>query len=130
MIKKIVDFFKRLFGKEEQLKIEAPKDNILNQNYTTNFDLPNTNLGNNLQSNNTIKNISVDSNNDFRNNLINNADDRMRLLNMQKAIKAGTLSEKDLSNDDITELKKLYCEQILELSNSIEYYTKQIKSNG
>lgn len=130
MIKKIIDFFKRLFGKEEQLKIEAPKGNILSQNYTTNSNLPNTNLGNSLQSNNTIKNISIDSNNDFRNNLINNADDRMRLLNMQKAIKAGTLSEKDLSNDDITELKKLYCEQILELSNSIEYYTKQIKSNG
>lgn len=130
MIKKIIDFFKRLFGKEEQLKIEAPKDNILSQNYNTNSDLPNTNLGNSLQSNNTVKNISVDSNNDFRNNLINNADDRMRLLNMQKAIKAGTLSEKDLSNDDITALKKLYCEQILELSNSIEYYTKQIKSSS
>lgn len=100
MLEKIINFFKKIFGKEEVLKIEAPNENINNQ--------VNTNV--------------------FQDNLKDSANDRMRLLNIQKEIKAGNISEKDLNSKDINLLKNLYCEQILELANSIEYYTKKINA--
>ena len=100
MLEKIINFFKKIFGKEDVLKIEAPKENINKQ-----------------------ININV-----FQDNLKDSANDRMRLLNIQKEIKAGNISEKDLDSKDINLLKKLYCEQILEIANSIEYYTKRIKA--
>lgn len=100
MLEKIINFFKKLFGKEDVLRIEAPKENINKQ-----------------------VNINV-----FQDNLKDSANDRMRLLNIQKEIKAGNISEKDLDSKDINLLKKLYCEQILEIANSIEYYTKRIKA--
>jgi len=100
MLEKIINFFKKIFGKEDVLKIEAPKENINKQ-----------------------VNINV-----FQDNLKDTANDRMRLLNIQKEIKAGNISEKDLDSKDINLLKKLYCEQILEIANSIEYYTKRIKA--
>ena len=100
MLEKIINFFKKLFGKEDVLRIEAPKENINKQ-----------------------VNINV-----FQDNLKDSAKDRMRLLNIQKEIKAGNISEKDLDSKDINLLKKLYCEQILEIANSIEYYTKRIKA--
>lgn len=96
MLEKIINFFKKIFGKEDVLKIEAPKENINKQV--------------------------------FQDNLKDSANDRMRLLNIQKEIKAGNISEKDLDSKDINLLKKLYCEQILEIANSIEYYTKRIKA--
>lgn len=67
---------------------------------------------------------------DFRDNLKNSANDKMRLLNLQEEIKAGRISEKNLDNQDIIQLKKLYCEQILELANSVEYYTKRLKAQS
>lgn len=100
MLEKIINFFKKIFGKEDVLKIEAPKENINKQ-----------------------VNVNV-----FQDNLKDSANDRMRLLNIQKEIKAGNISEKDLDSKDINLLKKLYCEQILEIANSIEYYTKRIKA--
>lgn len=100
MLEKIINFFKKIFGKEDVLRIEAPKENINKQ-----------------------VNINV-----FQNNLRDSANDRMRLLNIQKEIKARKISEKDLDSKDINLLKKLYCEQILEITNSIEYYTKRIKA--
>ena len=100
MLEKIINFFKKIFGKEDVLRIEAPKENI-NKYVNTNA---------------------------FQDNLKDSANDRMRLLNIQKEIKAGNISEKDLDSKDINLLKKLYCEQILEIANSIEYYTKRIKA--
>lgn len=100
MLEKIINFFKKIFGKEDVLRIEAPKENI-NKHVNTNA---------------------------FQDNLKDSANDRMRLLNIQKEIKAGNISEKDLDSKDINLLKKLYCEQILEIANSIEYYTKRIKA--
>ena len=100
MLEKIINFFKKIFGKEDVLRIEAPKENINKQ-----------------------VNINV-----FQNNLRDSANDRMRLLNIQKEIKARKISEKDLDSKDINLLKKLYCEQILEITNAIEYYTKRIKA--
>lgn len=100
MLEKIINFLKKIFGKEDVLRIEAPKENINKQ-----------------------VNINV-----FQNNLRDSANDRMRLLNIQKEIKARKISEKDLDSKDINLLKKLYCEQILEITNSIEYYTKRIKA--
>lgn len=94
MIEKIINFFKRIFVKEEVLKIEAPKENI----------------------------------NNFQDNMKNNNDNRMKLLNLQNEIKNGNISEEDLDSKDVNLLKELYCEQILELANSIEYYTKRIKA--
>lgn len=99
MLEKIINFFKRIFGREDVLKIEAPKENINKQ-------------------------VNINA---FQDNLKDNANDRMRLLNIQNEIKAGNISEKDLDSKDINLLKKLYCEQILEIANSIEYYTKRIK---
>lgn len=98
MIEKIISFFKKIFGKKEVLKIEAPKKDIRSQ-----------------------ENI-------FQESWKNNTNDRIRLLNIQKDLKTGNIEEKDLENKDINLLKKLYCEQILELANSIEYYTKRIKA--
>lgn len=99
MLEKIINFFKKVFGKKNVLKIEAPKESTNNQ--------VNTNV--------------------FQDNLKDNANDRIRLLNLQKEIKVGNISEKDLNSNDIKLLKKLYCEQILEIANSIQYYTKRIK---
>lgn len=96
MFEKIKIFFKKIFKKEEILKIEAPKENV----------------------------------EDFRDNIKNCANDKMRLLNLQEEIKAGRISEKNLDNQDIIQLKKLYCEQILELANSVEYYTKRLKAQS
>lgn len=99
MLEKIVNFFKRIFGKIDIPKIEAPKESINNQ----------------------------ESKSVFQDNLKSSVNDKMRLLNIQKEIKEGNISEKDLDSEDINKLKKLYCQQILELANSIEYYTKSIK---
>lgn len=99
MLEKIINFFKRIFGKSDIPKIEAPKESINNQ----------------------------ENKNVFQDNLKSSVNDKMRLLNIQKEIKEGNISEKDLDSEDINKLKKLYCQQILELANSIEYYTKAIK---
>lgn len=100
MFEKIINFFNKIFRKEEPLRIEASKENIVNQEKL----------------------------NSFQDNLQNSAHDRMRLLNIQNNIKSGNITEKDLESKDINLLKELYCEQILELAHSIEYYTKQIKA--
>ncbi len=100
MLEKIINFFKKIFGKKDVLKIEAPKESVNNQ--------VNTNV--------------------FQDNLKDGANDRMRLLNIQEEIKAGNISERDLNIEDINLLKKLYCEQILEISKSIQYYTKRINA--
>lgn len=100
MIEKIINFFRKIFGKEEPLRIEEPKKNIINQ-----------------------ERLSA-----FQENLQNSANDRIRLLNIQEDIKSGKITEKDLESKDINLLKELYCEQIIELANSIDYYTKRIKA--
>lgn len=99
MIEKIIKFFKKIFGIEEHLKIEAPNDSVVEE-----------------------KNIK-----DFRYDLKRDANDRIRLLNIQNDIKEGKITEDDLDSKDVKLLKKLYCEQILELANSIELYNKKIK---
>lgn len=65
--------------------------------------------------------------NDFKINLKNSANSRIRLLNIQNEIKTGKISETNLEKKDIYLLKQLYCEQIVQLTNSIKYYTKKIK---
>ena len=100
MIEIIINFFKRLFRREELLKIEAPKENVVNKENT----------------------------NGFHENLKKSANDRIRLLDIQEDIKKGKISEKDLESKDITLLKELYCEQIQDMANSIEYYRRRIKS--
>lgn len=67
-----------------------------------------------------------DNTNTFQEDLKNTANDRIRLLNIQNDLKNGKIVEKDLDIKDINLLKKLYCEQILEIANSIEYYTNKI----
>ncbi|MCL2354414.1 MAG: hypothetical protein FWC68_00690 [Oscillospiraceae bacterium] len=55
--------------------------------------------------------------------------DNIRLLSLQKEIREGRKKEEDLEEKDITLLKKLYCEQIMELTNSIKWYNKELKIN-
>ena len=100
MIEKIINICRKILGKEEPLRIEETKKNIINQ-----------------------ERLSA-----FQENLQNSANDRIRLLNIQEDIKSGKITEKDLESKDINLLKELYCEQILELANSIDYYTKRIKA--
>lgn len=100
MLEKIITFFKKIFGKQNAKKIEVPKENE-----------------------NNFKNTNV-----FKENLKNTANERIRLLDIQKDLKSRTIKEEDLESNDIKLLKQLYCEQILELANSIEYYTKKIKA--
>lgn len=64
--------------------------------------------------------------NNFQSDLRNEAEERIRLLNIQDLIKDGIVKEEELPKEDVNLLKKLYCEQILELANSIEYYTKMV----
>ena len=99
MIEKIIKFFKKIFGKEAPLKIEAPNDSIVEK-----------------------KDIK-----DFRYDLKRDTNDIIRLLNIQNDIKDGKITEDELESKDVNLLKKLYCEQILELANSIEFYNKKIK---
>lgn len=99
MLKKLFDFFKRIFGKEQILEIETPKIEEKNQTRKPLFD----------------------------ESLKNTTDNRMRLLELQNQFKTGNIKEEDMNDEDIIELKKLYCEQILELANSIEAYTTKMK---
>lgn len=102
MIEKVHNSFKKLFEEKEEAEIEEPNKNVVDQQRT----------------------------NKFYNDLKNSANDRARLLDIQRKIKAGNISEKDLKSKDINLLKELYCEQILELTNSIQYYTKELKKNS
>lgn len=64
--------------------------------------------------------------NGFREGIKNEVNDRIKLLNLQREIKNGKITEENLSKEEVSLLKQLYCEQILELAHSIEYYTKKV----
>lgn len=94
MFRKIIDFFKDILGKKKVLQIEAP-----------------------------IKDIKKQNNRDLFNEQLKNVDiEKIRLMNIQEKLKNGELREESLEKEDVILLKKIYCEQILNLVNSINDY--------
>ena len=52
--------------------------------------------------------------------------ERLRLLYMQEQLEKGIIKEEDLDENDVLLLKDLYCDQILELIDSIEETQKKL----
>ena len=106
MIEKIKEFFKKIFGNNNQNYLEAPTDDILQdeKKYT------NYNSENNFQNE-----IKIESNSNEE-----------RALKLQIDFKDGAINEEDLSEEDFDILSNLYEKQIQDVKKSIENYKKKI----
>lgn len=63
----------------------------------------------------------------FKNEVKEKAEDRVKLLNLQKEIEEGKINEEELEQKDINLLKQLYCEQIIDLQRKINEYQNKLK---
>ena len=108
MIEKIKDFFRNLFGINRQNYLEAPKDEILQNEI--------------LQKNNKKPQY-----NDFQEQIRIVPDEKKeRALKLQNDYKSGVVEEEDLSDEDFDILSNLYESQIESTKQSIENYRKKI----
>ncbi len=105
MIEKVKKFFRNLFGTDNKVYLEAPKNENTNINYIE----------------------SQNRNNEFQEQ-IKVAPDivREKALRLQKDYKAGLIEEEDLSEEDFEILSDLYYSQIESTKQSIENYRKKI----
>ena len=60
--------------------------------------------------------------NAFIRNLQDISNEKLRLVQLQKDFQEGKKKQEQLEDNDVVLLKQLYCEQIVELDNLIEYY--------
>ena len=63
----------------------------------------------------------------FKNEVKEKAEDRFKLLSLQKEIEEGRINEEELEQKDINLLKKIYCEQIIDLQRKINEYQNKLK---
>jgi len=96
----IIEFLKRIIGKEEVLLLEE---------------------GNKVEKTESAKNI-------FSESLKVVKDDRARILKLQRDIREEKQREENLGENDVILLKKLYCEQILKLTHNIRMYNKKLNT--
>lgn len=68
-------------------------------------------------------NINLMQKEKFKNELQNKAEEKIRIINLQKQIEEGIKKEEELKESDVISLRNLYCEQILNLKKKIEMYT-------
>lgn len=106
MIEKIKDFFKKLFGISNQNYLEAPRDEVLQ---------------NEISQTNNMK----PQYNDFQEQ-IRIVTDEEKELKLQNDYKSGVIEEEDLSDEDFDILSNLYESQIKNTKQSIENYRKKI----
>ena len=110
MIEKIKEFFRNLFGINSQNYLEAPKDNIpQNEILQDNID--------EFQSryNQFESQIKTESN-----------QQEEKALKLQRDFKEGIIEEEDLSEEDFDILSNLYEKQIKDTKQSIENYKNKI----
>ena len=103
MLKKIKEFFKKLFKINNQKYIEAPKEV--------------------LEQTNNDKEEKIC---DFKNQIAIENEEENKIIRLQKDFKEGLIKEEDLSTEDFDALTKLYEKQIEETKQSIERYKKRI----
>ncbi len=104
MLEKIKEFFRNIFGINNQQYIEAPKEYV-----------------------EPINNIESQNNINFKDEIVIANEEEKRILKLQKDFKAG-LIEEDLSEEDFNLLSKLYESQIEKTKQSIQTYKNRIIS--
>ena len=110
MIEKIKEFFRNLFGINNQNYLDAPKN-----------DVPQNEI---LQTNNMS---SQNKFNEFQEQIkILPNEENEKALKLQNDYKAGLIEEEDLSEQDFDTLSNLYESQIENTKKSIENYRKKI----
>lgn len=105
MLDKIKEFFRNIFGINNQQYIEAPKEYV-----------------------EPINNIKSQSNINFKDEIVVANEKEKRILKLQKDFKAGLIEEEDLSEEDFNLLSKLYERQIEKTKQSIQTYKNRIIS--
>lgn len=103
MLEKIKEFFRNIFGTNNQQYIEAPKEVI-----------------------EPISNMQEQRNFEFKNQIAVANEEEERILKLQKDLKAGLIEEEDLSEEDFVSLTKLYESQIEKTKQSIQRYKNRI----
>lgn len=66
--------------------------------------------------------INTEQKEKFKSELQNKAEEKIRIINLQKQIEKGIKKEEELKESDVISLRNLYCEQILNLKRKIEMY--------
>ena len=108
MIQKIKDFFRNLFGLNSQNYLEAPKNEVLQNEI--------------LQA----KNVKHQYN-DFQEQIkVLPDEEKEKALRLQNDYKSGVIEEEDLSEKEFDILSNLYESQIKETKRSIENYKQKI----
>ena len=105
MLEKIKEFFKNIFGINNQQYIEAPKEEV-----------------------EPINNIKLQRNINFKDEIAVTNEEEKRILKLQRDFKAGLIEEEDLSEEDFNLLSKLYESQIEKTKQSIQTYKNRIIS--
>lgn len=105
MLEKIKEFFRNIFGINNQQYIEAPKEYV-----------------------EPINNIKSQRNINFKDEIVVANEEEKRILKLQKDFKAGLIEEEDLSEEDFNLLSNLYESQIEKTKQSIQTYKNRIIS--
>ncbi len=105
MLEKIKEFFRNIFGINNQQYIEAPKEEV-----------------------EPINNIKLQRNINFKDEIAVTNEEEKRILKLQRDFKAGLIEEEDLSEEDFNLLSKLYESQIEKTKQSIQTYKNRIIS--
>lgn len=103
MLKKIKEFFRRLFKTSNQQYLEAPKEEI-----------------------EPISEIHMQKNSDFKSQIVIANEQQEKALKLQKDFKAGLIEEENLSEEDFDLLYSLYEKQIEKTKQSIQRYKNNI----
>lgn len=103
MLEKIKEFFRNIFGINNQQYIEAPKEDV-----------------------EPINNIKLQRNINFKDEIAVTNEEEKRILKLQRDFKAGLIEEEDLSEEDFNLLSKLYESQIEKTKQSIQTYKNRI----
>lgn len=104
MLEKIKEFFRNIFGTNNQQYIEAPKEYV------------------------EPINIKSQRNINFKDEIVVANEEEKRILKLQKDFKSGLIEEEDLSEEDFNSLSKLYESQIEKTKQSIQTYKNRIIS--
>ncbi len=113
MLGRIKEFFRNLFGLNNNKYIEAPKEIISEQNIEKVYE---------------VNSKKEQLENNFINNLVVNNVENEKALRLQNDFKAGLFEEEDLSEEDFDLLSKLYESQIEQTKQSILTYKNKIMS--
>lgn len=110
MIEKIKEFFRKLFGANNQNYLDAPKNDIPQNEILQTSNVQNQNRSNNFQ--NQIKIVA-----DY---------EQEKAIKLQKDFRSGLIEEEDLSEEDFNILSNLYEKQISSTKESLENYRRKI----